>query len=60
MIVQRASIEMRQALLELEIKHNLSLAERIGIYAEMLATEAKYAIRAERHPNDPDKGGDEA
>jgi hypothetical protein len=58
--VQRASVEIQQACLELMVKHDLTFAEQVGIYAEMLASAAKYARRDERHPNDPDKYGDEA
>ena len=60
MVVQRAAGEIRMAILKLVEQHDLTIAETIGILAEAISGEVKWLIRQERHPNDPDKGGDEA
>lgn len=59
-VVAGARRELDAFVLQVAVKHQLTLAELVGIVGGILSTEAKYAIRAERHPNDPDKGGDEA
>lgn len=40
--------------------HKLTYGEWFSILGGEIAGLAKYLIRTERHPNDPDKGGDEA
>jgi hypothetical protein len=58
--VQKARNEIVGKILELEHTHELTDAEIIGILGDYLAEKAKYMIRSERHPDDPDKKGDEA
>jgi len=41
-------------------RHSLTNGEIIQILAGEIVSLMKYAIRAERHPNDPKKAGDEA
>ena len=60
MIVQAARLEVSQATLAAIEKHNLTYGEVTAILAEVLATWAKYQIRGERHPDDPEKRGGEA
>lgn len=43
-----------------EEKYQLTQGESLRILLEAAANEVKYLIRLERHPNDPDKKGDEA
>jgi hypothetical protein len=56
--------EARRALvgfmLDLEKKHDLTYGEMFSLYGDAIANLAKYQIRSERHPEDPDKKGDEA
>lgn len=59
-IVQKARNELETFLLELEQKHELTYGEVFSLLGNAVANLAKYQIRAERHPNDPDKKGDEA
>ncbi len=40
-------------------KHDLTFGETIRILSGIMSTGAKYKIREERHPENPDKGGDE-
>jgi len=47
-------------MLELEQEHALSYGELFSLYGNAIAHLAKYQIRGERHPDDPDKKGDEA
>lgn len=58
--VQTASQEIRTAIFELWKKHDLSYVEMLQILAEEMQTCLKYMLRAERHPTDPEKRGDEA
>ena len=57
--VMQAEQELRKALVK--IFHDLTEAEYIKVLGTVLAGElqtlAKWMIRAERHPNDPDKPG---
>lgn len=58
-IVEKARNQIRLAVLEAMKECELTYAEVFAILSEELATKAKYCLRAERHPEDPDKGGDE-
>jgi hypothetical protein len=60
MIVQEANTEFLKAMVEIEVKYELTYGELVGIAAEYLAGLAKYMRREERHPENPDKKGDEA
>ena len=59
-IVQKARGEFETFLLELEQKHALSYGEMFSLLGSAVANLTKYQIRAERHPDDPEKKGDEA
>lgn len=45
---------------KVEKQYELTQGETLKILLEAAADQAKYLIRYERHPNDPDKKGDEA
>ena len=59
-VVEKASEEMKEAYRKIVKKYDLTYGEGQKIFAELLASDAKYVIREERHPGDPDKKGDEA
>ena len=59
MPVQRASAEIRMALINAQKEHGLTDIEMLQAVAEWQATHLKYMLRAERHPDDPDAKGDE-
>ena len=59
-IVQKARGEFETFLLELEQKHGLTYGEVFSLLGNAVANLAKYQIRDERHPDDPEKKGDEA
>jgi hypothetical protein len=59
-VVQKARLEFDQFLFDLEQKHQLTYGELFSMLGNSIANLAKYQIRSERHPNDPDKRGDEA
>ncbi len=52
--------ELLDIVVELEAKHELTTAESIKNLLEAAQNVNKYAIRIDRHPNDPNKKGDEA
>ena len=58
-IATAARLEFDKFLLDLEQKHDLTFGELFTILGNATANLAKYQIRAERHPDDPDKRGDE-
>lgn len=59
MMVAEAKIEIEMAILKIERKYSLTFAEINGIFLELALNNNKYAIRHERHPDEPDKKGDE-
>lgn len=59
-VTQTARIEFEKFILELERKYQLTFGEITSIFAVALTQVAKYQIRAERHPDDLNKKGDEA
>jgi len=59
-IVTKARLEFDKFLLDLEQKHDLTFGELFTLLGSAITNLAKYQIRSERHPNDPDKKGDEA
>lgn len=59
-VVDKARQEFETFLLDLEQKHALTFGELFSLLGSKIADLAKYQIRAERHPDDPDKKGDEA
>lgn len=58
--VREAELEIEIAIGEIAKKHNLTYGEMFSILSTQMQREAKYMIRAERHPDDPAKKGDEA
>lgn len=58
-IVQAAGIEFKRFFLQLEKDNDLTYGEMTQMLAVELANLAKYQIRSERHPENPDKQGDE-
>lgn len=58
-VVSKAGIELSEFLINLQQKHELTYGETFKLLGEIIQREAKYAIREERHPDNPDKKGDE-
>jgi len=53
-----ALAEWREGLLQIQSQHKLTYGEWMSIFGNDIARLSKWCIRAERHPNDPDKPGD--
>lgn len=60
MIVQKAGIDLSAAVAEVISKHDLTYGETLKLLAEQSQRWAMHLVRSERHPDDPDKKGDEA
>lgn len=58
-IVQEAAGKLERLMIDLMKEHELTFVEVFAMLAEQVSRTAKYALRAERHPNS-DKRGDEA
>lgn len=58
--VTQAKIELSEFMRTLEQKFDLTFAEAAHLLAGQIEDTMKYAIRQERHPDDPNKKGDEA
>jgi hypothetical protein len=54
-IVRRAALDLSDYALKLRERNDLTYVEYLGILNEEVARVLKYALRAERHPDDPDK-----
>ncbi len=59
-MVTRAHLDLATAMQKIIQERELTHAEVTSILAQELLAWNKYAIRAERHPDDPEKKGDEA
>lgn len=59
-IVERAKVELALAVVDLAAKYDLTDAELVRILAQSLDERGRALVRDERHPDDPDKKGDEA
>ncbi|MFF0822492.1 hypothetical protein ACFYUR_19185 [Micromonospora haikouensis] len=57
--VQRASRAIRDALNTLQEEHDLTDIEKLRVLIEHQQTITKYMLRAERHPDDPERKADE-
>jgi hypothetical protein len=57
-IVTEARHDIAQAVTRAVTKHDITYGELFSILAGEMAGWAKYAIREERHPDDPDTPGD--
>jgi tetrahydromethanopterin S-methyltransferase subunit G len=60
LVVEQARNEFMKFMLDLEEKHDLTFGEMYSILGRKIADLAMYQIRSERHPDDPDKKGDDA
>lgn len=58
--VQGAEARIKLALLELQQEHDLTDVEMLQILHLAQLSILKYMLRAERHPDDPDRKADEA
>lgn len=59
-ITADATLEFSKSFTSIVKKYELTYGEVFGVLSDMMTTWAKYMRRDERHPDDPDKGGDEA
>jgi len=59
MLVQRAHGELAGLISEWWGKQDLTVIELVGILLQETQAIHKYALRAERHPDDPDRKADE-
>lgn len=59
-VVQAAEMEMAKAVGDLIERHQLTYVETMQALTNFQQRYLKYMLREERHPNDPDKKGDEA
>jgi hypothetical protein len=60
MRVREAEVELQGWCTGWMDRHDLTYLEAIGALLSEALNLKKYALRTERHPEDPDKGGDEA
>lgn len=56
--VAMAKLAIERAIIEIADREGLTFVETVQALAECLDRTAKYALRAERHPKDPDKPAD--
>ena len=59
-VVSQAQGELDAFLLKLGQKHDLTYGEIFSLLGRAVSENAKWLVRGERHPDDPDKKGDEA
>ncbi len=57
---QRVRHAFIEGLRPIQAAHTLTYGEWFSLLGNAIADLARYQIRAERHPDDPDKKGDEA
>lgn len=55
LIVDRAGVELTEMAMKLRQQHELTYIEYLGILNQEAGRVLKYALREERHPDDPDK-----
>lgn len=60
MPVQAAAAELKILHIKFQAEHDLTDIEMTGILIYAAADVNKYALRQERHPDDPDRKADEA
>lgn len=58
-VTARADAEFNEAVSQVVKRHQLTSVELMQILAARMQSLLKYMLRHERHPDDPDKGGDE-
>lgn len=56
--VNAASLELGDAVMEIRKKHKLTAIEAVMLLNDRVATILKYALRAERHPEDSGRPAD--
>lgn len=56
--VTTAKLNMDMAILDISDKFDLTFVEKHQILLLHMASDCKHMIRQERHPDEPDKGGD--
>lgn len=59
-MVAMAKLSIERAVLEIAESEGLTFIETVQALTGAIDRVAKYALRAERHPSDPEKGADEA
>lgn len=59
-VVADAEYEFKKAWRAIEEKYELTYGEMFRILGQQVDNIARYLVRSERHPDDPDKKGDEA
>ena len=57
-VVAEAEGEIREFILKAARRHDLTDIELLTILSGQMASTLKYALRAERHPDDPSKPAD--
>lgn len=60
MKTQLARIDMCKAMVAVATKHDLTFVETVQAIADGIERIARDALQRERHPNNPDKGADQA
>ena len=58
--VQLARVAIAHQIITMADAEGLTYVETVQAITAALELLSKHALRAERHPNDPDKGADEA
>ena len=53
-VVSGAEADIRDAVLLASDKYSLTFIELMGILASIISSEARFELRAERHPEAPD------
>ncbi len=52
---KKASLALEEAVLNIVREHDITFIELVQMLAACLQSWSKYALRAERHPEQPDK-----
>lgn len=60
MLVKKAENELSGLVLDWITRHDLTYWEAVGALLSEAQNLKKYALREERHPDEPNKKGDEA
>jgi hypothetical protein len=55
LMVQKAGNEMAEAVIAIVAKYDLTFIEEVGCLTGIIQQSGKFALRQERHPDDPDK-----
>lgn len=58
--VQLARLQIAQEVIRIADQHGLTFVETMQAIADVIEALSRDALRPERHPNDADKGADEA